>query len=50
MRQSIFHVLMVCLFLPVLLAIATSWNTFGFPLMEQHQDVKLVVALPYRFS
>jgi hypothetical protein len=47
MRQSIFHVLMVCLFLPVLLAIATSWNTFGFPLMEQHQDVKLVVALPY---
>jgi len=47
MRQSIFHVLMVCLFLPVLLAIANSWNTFGFPLMEQHQDVKLVVALPY---
>lgn len=47
MRQSIFHVLMVCLFLPVLLAIAHSWNTFGFPLMEQHQDVKLVVALPY---
>ncbi len=47
MKQSIFHILMVCLFLPVLLAIANSLNNFGFPLMEQYQDIKFFVALPY---
>src|SRR3954451_109049 len=47
MRQSFFHVLMVCLFLPVLLAIANSLNTYGFPLTEQYQDIKYFVALPY---
>jgi Na+/H+-dicarboxylate symporter len=47
MRQSIFHVLMVCLFLPVLVAIANSLNNYGFPLMEQYQDIKFFVALPY---
>ena len=47
MRQSFFHVLMVCLFLPVLLAIGNSLNTYGFPLMEQYQDIKYFVALPY---
>jgi hypothetical protein len=47
MRQSVFHVLMVCLFLPVLLAIANSLNNYGFPLMEQYQDIKFFVVLPY---
>jgi hypothetical protein len=47
MRQSVFHVLMVCLFLPVLLAIANSLHNYGFPLMEQYQDIKFFVVLPY---
>ncbi|SEK88316.1 hypothetical protein [Nitrosovibrio tenuis] len=47
MKQSLFHVLMVCLFLPVLWVIAVSLNNFGFPLMEQYQDIRLFVALPY---
>src|SRR5574337_187253 len=47
MRQPLFHALMVCLFLPILGVIALSFNNFGFPLMEQYQDVKFFVALPY---
>ncbi len=47
MKQSLFHVLMVCLFLPILGVIAVSFNNFGFPLMEQYQDIKFFVALPY---
>lgn len=33
MKQLFFHILMVCLFLPILLVIAISLNNFGFPLM-----------------
>ncbi len=47
MKQSLFHVLMVCLFLPILGVIAVSFNNFGFPLMEQYRDIKFFVALPY---
>jgi hypothetical protein len=47
MKQPIFHVLMVCLFLPVLGVIAVSFNDFGYPLMEQYQDIRFFVALPY---
>lgn len=47
MRQPLFHALMVCLFLPILGVIAVSFNNFGFPLMEQYQEVKFFVALPY---
>lgn len=49
MRQSLFHILMVCLFLPLLGVIAFSLNKFGFPLMEQHADksVKFFIIFPY---
>lgn len=49
MKQSLFHVLMVCLFLPALWVIAISLNKFGFPLMEQYQDrsIKFFIAFPY---
>lgn len=49
MKQSLFHVLMVCLFLPILGVIAFSFNNFGFSLVEQYQDIKFLVALPYLF-
>lgn len=49
MRQSLFHVLMVCLFLPLLWIIAISMNKFGFPLMEQFEDrsAKFFIIFPY---
>ena len=49
MKQSLFHILMVCLFLPILWVIAISLNKFGFPLMEQYQDksIKFFIAFPY---
>ncbi|MBN9125146.1 MAG: hypothetical protein J0I60_10570 [Nitrosospira sp.] len=49
MRQSLFHVLMVCLFLPLLWVIAISLNKFGFPLMEQFGDksAKFFIVFPY---
>ena len=49
MRQSFFHILMVCLFLPLLWVIAISLNEFGFPLMEQYEDksAKFFIIFPY---
>lgn len=47
MKQPVFHILMVCLFLPILGVIGVSFNDFGFPLMEQYQDMRFFVALPY---
>lgn len=49
MRQSLFHVLMVCLFLPLLWVIAISLNKFGFPLMEQYEgkSAKFFIIFPY---
>ena len=49
MKQWLFHILMVCLFLPLLAVIAISLNNFGFPLMEQYQDrsIKFFIAFPY---
>ncbi|MEO6563765.1 MAG: hypothetical protein ABIN99_12100 [Nitrosospira sp.] len=49
MKQSLFHILMVCLFLPILWVIAISLNKFGFPLMDQYQDksAKFFIAFPY---
>ena len=49
MKQLLFHVLMVCLFLPILWLIGISLNDYGFPLMEKYHDksIKFFVALPY---
>lgn len=49
MKQALFHILMVCFFLPTLWVIAISLNNFGFPLMEKYPDmsIKFFVALPY---
>jgi hypothetical protein len=49
MKQWLFHILMVCLFLPILWVIAISLSKFGFPLMEQYQDrsIKFLIAFPY---
>lgn len=49
MKQLLFHILMVCLFLPILWVVAISLNSFGFPLMEKNPDlsVKFFVGLPY---
>ena len=49
MLQSLFHILMVCLFLPLLCVIAISLNKFGFPLMEQYEDksAKFFIIFPY---
>ncbi|SDA20254.1 hypothetical protein SAMN05216315_11327 [Nitrosospira sp. Nsp18] len=51
MKQAFFHVLMICLFLPMLWVIFVSLNSFGYPLMEQYTDksVKFFIALPYFF-
>ena len=49
MKQLLFHVSMVCLFLPFLWMIGISLNEYGFPLMEKYHDksIKFFVALPY---
>lgn len=49
MKQAFFHVLMICLFLPMLWVIFVSLNSFGYPLMEQYADksIKFLIALPY---
>jgi hypothetical protein len=49
MKQAFFHVLMICLFLPMLWVIFVSLNSFGFPLMEQYADksIKFFIGLPY---
>jgi len=49
MKQTLFHILMVCFFLPILWVVAISLNNFGFPLMEKYPDIsiKFFVALPY---
>ena len=49
MKQAYFHVLMICLFLPMLWVIIGSLNSLGYPLMEQYADksIKFLIALPY---
>ncbi|ARO88601.1 hypothetical protein EBAPG3_012945 [Nitrosospira lacus] len=49
MKQLLFHVSMLCLFLPILWMIGISLNEYGFPLMEKYHDksIKFFVALPY---